>query len=136
MKSCSKSFVQLVLVVFLCFALKSFAFAQEPSPAPDYTWLNGQWAGTPLAGGELRMNLKVVNGNKIEGDGVIQSGPRAGGYPTITGTVSGNKVLLQTYFPEARGSKKPTVRYRCVFKEDVLQCQVGRKFQTTFKRIK
>ncbi len=135
MKTCLQFFTPVVLSVFLLANFNIFALAQESSPAPDNSWLNGQWAGIPPAGGELRMNLKV-NGNKIEGDGVIQSGPRGGAYPTITGTVNGNKIVLETYFPEAPGTGKRTVRYRCVHKEEALQCQVGRKFQTTFSKIK
>lgn len=133
MKICRPSFIQVVLFLLLLVGLNTFALAQEQSPGADYTWLNGKWAGTPPAGGELQMDLKVVNGNKIQGDGFIPGGGRrSGGRPSITGTVDGNKVVLETYFPESQRR----VVYRCLFKEDVLQCSTGPKFHTTFSRLK
>src|SRR5574341_1429545 len=97
MKICQQSFTQIVLLLFLSVGLKTFALAQERSPSPDYSWLNGRWAGMPRGGGELQMDLKVVNDKKILGDGMIPRGGRRTAYRTITKTVDGNQVVLETF---------------------------------------
>ena len=60
--------------------------AQEKPGNPAYDWLKGTWSGPAPAGGELRLDLQVVEDNKVVGRSEI---PRGGGSRPISGNVEG-----------------------------------------------
>ena len=78
----------------------SSAIAQEKPGDSAYDWLNGKWSGAnpDLVGGELELDLSVVNGNQIAGKSRI-SHPGAKKEPVVrvSGTVEGDKVHLELH---------------------------------------
>jgi hypothetical protein len=74
------------------------ALSQEKPGNPAYDWLNGKWYGRAPGGGELELQLRVLNGNEITGHSRI---PRAGAKRDVTksisGSVDGDKVRLELY---------------------------------------
>jgi hypothetical protein len=65
----------LLITSFILIASRLPAIAQEKPGNPAYDWLNGKWSGQAPGGGELELDLKVVNDNQITGQSRI---PRAG----------------------------------------------------------
>ena len=57
----------MIIALVILFVGSSFAHAQEQPPKADYSWLNGRWDGRLFDGGRGIINLKVVNGNQVEG---------------------------------------------------------------------
>src|SRR5262249_41311587 len=100
------------LVIFLVGS--SFAHAQEQPPKADSSWLNGRWAGTLFDGDRGIINLKVVNGNQVEGySRMTVSGSRRhfNNDPQLFGTVDGNKVELVLW----RRGRPAEMRYILTF---------------------
>ncbi len=117
-----------VLSVMLLLLSNTFALA-----AADNSWLNGKWSGQPPEGGDLTMTLTVDKDNKIHGSGII---PVRGGreaHPDVSGSVKGKRVLLQTFFSDAKVQR--TVHYNCTFADDALQCRTPAGYKTTFKKV-
>ncbi len=118
-----------MLLVLVC---STFSFAASAGQA-DYSWLNGKWSGQPPDGGDLTMTLTVDKDNKISGSGII---PVRGGreaHPEVSGSVKGKRVLLQTFFSEAKVQR--TVHYNCTFADNALQCRTPAGYKTTFKKV-
>lgn len=99
----------------------------------DSSWLNGKWEGPPPLGGELTMTLAVEKGNEVEGSGFIRQGGRKPARPDVTGTVNGNSVSLETFFPDAFPQAR--VHYDCTLIAGDLQCRTKNGYKTTFKKI-
>jgi hypothetical protein len=121
-------FVVLILVVF---GALTFAASEEQV---GNSWLNGKWEGRPPAGGELRMTLSVEKDNQIRGTAVIPGGRRRDAHPEVTGTVNGNRVTLDTFFPSA--FPQSVVHYDCTLTNDALQCRTKSGYKTTFNKVK
>src|SRR5262245_1963511 len=123
------------LVIFLVGS--SFAHAQERPSKADYSWLNGRWAGTLFDGDRGIIDLKVVNGNQVEGHSrIFISGGRRNfsGDPQLFGTVDGNKVELVLW----RHGSPAELRYILTFVDGALTGYIMRgadKVATTFKKM-
>src|SRR5713226_798505 len=91
---------KLFFVILLLTVCSRFTFAAS-SEQVDTRWLNGKWEGRPPIGGELTMTLTVEKDNQVRGSAVIPEGGRRGAHPEVTGTVNGNRVTLETFFPSA-----------------------------------
>lgn len=118
------------LIIFLVGS--SFGHSQEQPPKDDYSWLNGRWEGTLFDGGRGIINLKVVNGNQVEGYERMALGGSVGHFAKNTqlaGTVDGNKVELR----RATG-----MGYILTFVDGTLTGYVrrkGEKVETKFKKM-
>jgi hypothetical protein len=100
----------LALIGFIATASRlSSAGAQEKPGNSAYDWLNGKWSGSALTGGELELDLRVVNDNQITGQSRI---PRAGTKKeaprSVSGTVEGDKVHLELYQGKTGSTQKWT----------------------------
>jgi hypothetical protein len=121
----------LVYVLFLIvFSTFTFGASEEP---PVNSRLNGKWEGRPPEGGELTMTLTVEKDNQIRGTAIIPGGGRKGAHPDVTGTVNGNRITLETFFPSA--SSQARVHYNCTLANGVLQCRTKGGYRTTFKKV-
>ncbi len=118
------------MLFVLVYGAFSFAASAEPT---DYSWLNGKWSGQPPEGGDLTMTLTVDKDNKIHGSGIIPLRGGTAAHPEVSGSVKGKRVLLQTFFSEARVQR--TVHYNCTFADNALQCRTPAGYKTTFKKV-
>jgi hypothetical protein len=93
--------------IILALCALAFAGAQEKPGNPRYDWLNGKWSGSAPTGGELELDLKVVNENQISGQSRI---PRAAAkreaVRTVTGSVEGETVHLELYQAKTGATQK------------------------------
>jgi hypothetical protein len=121
-----KLFVSLVAIALLLFG-NLYVSAQEPAK-PDYSWVNGKWAGLEEDGGNLTMDLKLVKNTEVQGLGLIPLGGRRSIQPTVFGTVDGKQVLLELKYP------RRTANYQFIFNEGVLECSTQAGFKTTFRK--
>src|SRR5215813_861669 len=127
----------MIVALVILLVGSSFAHAQERPSKADYSWLNGRWDGRLFDGDRGIINLKVVNGNQVEGHThmFISGGRRHfSGDPQLFGTVDGNKVELVL-----RRSGRPTeMRYILTFVDGALTGYIMRgadKVETTFKKM-
>jgi hypothetical protein len=118
-------------VLFLIVAT-AFTFGASEEQVGN-SWLNGKWEGRPPAGGELTMTLTVERDNQVRGTAVIPGGGRKGAHPDVTGTVKGNHVTLETFFPAAFPQSR--VHYDCTLTNDALQCKTKSGYKTTFRKV-
>ena len=125
----------MIVALVILLVGSSFAHAQEQPPNADYSWLNGRWEGTLFDGGRGIINLKVVNGNQVEGYERLALGGSVNHFATNTqlaGTVDGNKVELR------RGGGPTGMRYLLTFVDGTLAGYVrrkGDKVETKFKKM-
>jgi hypothetical protein len=122
----------MIVVLVILLVGSSFAHAQE-QPQADYSWLNGRWEGTLFDGGRGIINLKVVNGNQVEGyERMALRGSISDANNTpLAGTVDGNKVELRRGGPTG-------MRYILTFVDGTLTGYVRSnrgKVETTFKKM-
>ena len=118
-------------VLFLILS-SAFTFAASEEQLGNSS-LNGKWEGRPPLGGELEMTLTVEKDNQIRGTAVIPGGGKKGAHPQVTGTVNGNQVTLETFFPSAM--PQSLVHYDCTLANDALQCKTKSGYKTTFKKV-
>jgi len=126
----------MIIALVILFVGSSFAHAQEQPPKADYSWLNGRWAGTLFDGDRGIINLKVVNGNQVEGySRMTMSGTsHFPDDPQLFGTVDGNKVELVLW----RLGRPTNMRYILTFVDGALTGYIMRgadKVETTFKKM-
>jgi hypothetical protein len=110
------------------------AIAQEKPGDSAYDWLNGKWSGRnpDLLGGNLELDLRVVNGNQIAGKSRIPlSGGRVGSVTRVSGTVEGDNVHLELHQVPGRVIQRLTLSHK---EEDL----VGRRKdeELIFKKLK
>jgi hypothetical protein len=134
MQNQSKSVSSFLFVLALSLGLAGIAGAQESDA--KYGWLNGKWEGD-IRDRRLTMTLKVVDGNKIQGQGDLRGHPRCTTSVEISGEVKGKTVLLENLYNEVcRGSTPPstTGRYRLRYDDGKL---VGkhREAELSFTKI-
>lgn len=116
-----RMFVFLAVFLTLLIGFVGCATAQQnQAEASNYGWLNGTWEGPAPSGGTLRMHLRVVNGNEIEGTATVIE--VRGSSAAVWGSVSGDKVKLE--FLWGNGD---TVKYRLSLKDDALVGRLGKK---------
>ena len=127
----------MIVALVILLVGSSFAHAQERPSKDDYSWLNGRWAGTLFDGDRGIINLKVVNGNQVEGySHMIQKGSyrNFNPHPQLFGTVDGNKVELVLW----RLGRPTNMRYILTFVDGALTGYIMRgadKVETTFKKM-
>jgi len=109
----------------------SFSFGASDEPLGN-TWLNGKWEGRPPIGGVLTMTLTVEKDNQVQGKGLIRQANKPA-HPQVTGTVNGNEVTLETFFPDA--FSQSAVHYDCRLMNEVLQCRTKSGYKTVFKKV-
>jgi hypothetical protein len=125
----------IIFALIILFVGSSFGHSQEEPPKDDYSWLNGRWEGTLFDGGQGIINLKVVDGNQVEGYERLALGGSVGHFAKNTqlaGTVYGNKVELR------RGGGPTGMRYILTFVDGTLTGYIrSRKgeVETTFKKM-
>ncbi|HEV8344548.1 MAG TPA: hypothetical protein VGR30_19500 [Candidatus Binatia bacterium] len=98
-----------VLIVFstLFLSLSCTSAAAQESGNPAYSWVNGKWTGPAPGGGELEMDLRLINDNQVAGSGQIRGAGGAKGYrPVITGIVKGERVTLDLRNPNSGNNVK------------------------------
>jgi len=80
---------------------------------PDHNWLNGKWfAVRGSSGWTTELDLTVVDGNKVIGTN-IQTGPDGRwGLGNVSGTVEGDKVNLEVYFPRSGDAHTYTLLHK------------------------
>jgi hypothetical protein len=89
------------------------AIAQEKPGNPAYDWLNGKWSGPAPRGGELELDLKVVNDNQITGQSRIpRQGIKREPVRSVNGTVDGDKVHLELYQGKTGSTQKWTFSHK------------------------
>lgn len=101
MKTCYRLIVAILISSFCLVVIAVLPSAAQEKPGnPSYDWLNGNWSGTAPLGGELQLDLRVVDDNKVVGHSRIPMGgskrPAAG---NINGTVNGDQVNLEISYP-------------------------------------
>jgi len=127
----------MIVALVILLVGSSFAHAQEQPPKADSSWLNGRWEGTIFDGDRGIINLKVVNGNQVEGyERMTLRGGRQPVYndPQLFGTVDGNKVELVLW----RSGRPTEMRYILTFVDGALTGYIMRgadKVETTFKKM-
>ena len=127
----------MIVALVILLVGSSFAHAQERPSKADYSWLNGRWAGTLFDGDRGIIDLKVVNGNQVEGySRMTISGSRRhfNSDPQLFGTVDGNKVELVLW----RRGRPAEMRYILTFVDGALTGYIMRgadKVETTFKKM-
>jgi hypothetical protein len=117
-----------VLFLTVCSPFTLAASAEQV----DNSWLNGKWEGQPPAGGELTMTLTVDKDNQVRGSGVIPLRGKSA-HPEVTGTVNGNHVVLETFFPSA--FPQSVVHYNCTLADNALQCRTKTGYKTSFRKL-
>jgi hypothetical protein len=131
MKISKQSLAGALFNVLFLIVSTAFTFAASEEQGGN-SWLNGKWEGRPPIGGVLTMTLTVEKDNQVQGKGIIpQHGGRA--HPQVTGTVNGNRVTLETFFPDA--FPQSVVHYDCTLRNNVLQCKTKSGYKTTFKKV-
>jgi hypothetical protein len=83
------------------FAFSAFGAAQDQSPSPNYSWLNGKWVGQSAIGEEMELTLQVVKGNQVQGWGRIRQARRPI-RTIVNGAVNDGKIKLVSYNPFSR----------------------------------
>jgi hypothetical protein len=124
---------QLVLATSLIVIASGLpVMAQDKPGNPAYDWLNGKWAGQATGGGELELDLKVVNDNQITGQSRIpRPGAKREPVRSVTGTVEGDKVHLELY----QGKTGATQKWNFTHKGEILRAtRKGEEF--IFKKLK
>jgi hypothetical protein len=134
MKVSRQSVACALLNIFLLVGAASFAAGQDKPGNPASDWLNGKWDGQPPAGQELQMTLRVEKDNQVRGTGLIPEGGRKAAHPQVTGTVNGDQVTLETFFPSA--FPRSIVHYDCTLIEGTLKCKTKSGYETTFRKVK
>jgi len=115
-------------VLFLIASATLAASEEQGGNSP----LNGQWEGRPPMGGDLTMTLTVEKDNQVRGTAIIPTA-KNGAHPDVTGTVNGNHVTLETFFPSAFPQSR--VHYNCTLTNDALQCRTKTGYKTTFRKV-
>lgn len=128
-----KVFAITLIALMFYFISPTLVSAEDKPGNPKYGWVNGKWEGRPPAGGELQMTLRVEKDNQVRGTGLIPGGGKKGARPDVTGTVNGDRVRLETFFPGAFPQR--SVIYNCKFAEGALRCKTRGGYETTFKKI-
>ena len=128
----------MIIALVILFVGSSFAHAQEQPAKADYSWLNGRWGGRLFDGGRGIINLKVVNGNQVEGYSRMTLRGTVSHFttpdPQLFGTVDGNKVELVLW----RLGRPTNMRYILTFVDGALTGYIMRgadKVETTFKKM-
>ena len=132
MKISKQSLAGVLFNVLSLIVATAFTFGASEEQVGN-SWLNGKWEGRPPAGGELTMTLTVEKDNQVRGTAVIPGGGRKGAHPDVTGTVKGNQVTLETFFPAA--FPQSLVHYDCTLTNNALQCKTKSGYKTTFKKV-
>jgi hypothetical protein len=105
--------------------------AQEKPGNSEYAWLNGKWSGPAPAGGELELDLQVINDNQITGQSrVPRGGSKRDPVRTVSGTVEGDKVHLELY-SKTGSNQKWTFSHK---EETLVAIRKGDEF--IFKKLK
>ena len=125
MKKLTVSFVAITLLLFGIL----YASAQE-QVKPDYSWVTGKWTGPVQGGGNVTMDLNLVNGTEVRGLGQIPAGGSKLSKPIVHGTIDGKQVVLELYYPGTHAEEN----YQCNFNEGNLECSTKAGFKTTFKK--
>ena len=95
-----------------------FGCAVQLAGNPEYNWLNGKWfAVRGSSGWTTELDLTVVDGNKVIGTNIQTSPNGRRGFGNVSGTVEGDKVSLEVYFP----SSGNTHTYSLIRKGDGLE---------------
>ena len=92
MNNCYRLFISaLVGSCLLVLAILPLA-AQDKPGNPAYDWLNGKWSGPAPLGGELQLELRVVDDDKVVGHSKIPiAGSKRAPAGTVSGTVKGDQ---------------------------------------------
>jgi hypothetical protein len=103
--------------------------AQEKPGNPTYDWLNGKWSGPAPLGGELQLELRIVDDDRVVGHSRV---PRAGSKQpftgNITGKVNGDRVDLEI------SSRAGTQKWRFRRKDQTLT-SIRKGEEVVFKKM-
>jgi len=124
--------IKAAIIVMACLLITwQSAYAQEAEKAgdPEHHWLNGKWSGPAPLGGELQLELQVVNDNKVTGKSRIpMGGSKRSPSGSIQGTVDGDRVNLEISYP------KSTQNWRFLRKDQTLAA-TRKGEEVVFKKV-
>jgi hypothetical protein len=127
MRQSKSPILGILVTVFLVIVNLSFASAQEQKPNADYSWVNGKWNGP-----QYSLELLIKNGNEVSGQGrVAGAGGKAAVRPAITGTVDGDTLNLEFWYPSTN-NRVPVVLVR---KGNTLVKKSGKISDSTFEKV-
>ncbi|HEY1266726.1 MAG TPA: hypothetical protein VGH16_05680 [Candidatus Binatia bacterium] len=78
-------------ILFISLVFVSLLVAGAYGQAND--WVNGKWNGSNY---QIELSVK---GNEVTGQGQVKQGSKVSARPAITGTVDGDTLNLDFYFP-------------------------------------
>ena len=117
-------------VIFLCFIL---AAAANISAQGAHKWLNGKWIG--IVGAQAEFDLKAADNRSVKGTAIADTsrGFRRG---TVTGTIDGDKVILEVEWSTRGGTPRFELRKTKDGLEGIAVGRSGRAREAFFEKAK